>query len=200
MDHKKIILASSSQSRKAMLTQAGLRFDIVPSQVDEEAIKRKGLAAGKKPVSIAQALAEAKALEVSQKHPESLVIGADQMLECDGAFFSKAKDREDARAKLSALKGRNHRLLCAVSVARGGRILWGYTDEASLSMHDFDDALLDRYCEIAGSGLTGSVGGYEMEGYGAWLFKKVEGDYFTILGLPLLPLLHYLHVDHGLHP
>lgn len=191
--NKPLILASKSVARTSMLEQVGLSFDSIPADIDEDAYKREGL----NPQAIAEALAKAKALHVSSFHPDVLVIGADQVLECEGELLSKADNAEQAKEKLKMLSGRTHRLISAVSVAHGGEILWSTCDEARLTMHDLDRGMLDVYCEKAGAALTRSVGAYELEATGSWLFEKVEGDFFTVLGMPLLPLLSYLRMTHG---
>jgi septum formation protein len=186
-----LILASGSKARKAMLTQAGLVFDVIPADIDEAAVL-KNLQGKLPPEEIAAELARRKALAVASDNQETLVIGADQMLVCAGRIYSKAKTKEEARENLKNLRGRTHQLISAVCVAHGDEIMWSHTDTASLTMRGFDDDFFNDYMDAAGDALLNSVGGYELEGLGATLFERTEGDYFTILGLPLLPLLGFL--------
>jgi septum formation protein len=190
----KIILASQSRPRRALLKNAGIKFRVVPADIDEKKFSK-----GLKPVKAAQELAKRKALAMAAKHPGALVIGADQILECSGKIFTKAKNKKDAEKKLKLLRGKTHRLISAVCVVQDKKILWTHTGKAKLTMHDFDDVFLKKYTARAGPALTRAVGAYELEGAGAWLFKNVQGDHFTILGLPLLPLLKFLK-SHGVKP
>lgn len=185
-----LVLASASRSRSSMLRAAGIVFDTVPADIDEAAVKTALAAAG--PEAVAKALARSKALAVAAGRPHALVIGADQMLECDGRWFDKPVDRLSARRQLLALRGRSHRLISAVAVAFAGRILWEGCDNACLVMRDFSESFLDVYLDAAGSAVQNSVGAYQLEGLGAQLFETIDGDFFTILGLPLLPLLAFL--------
>lgn len=195
MSDVRLILASQSASRKAMLENAGLVFDCQPADLDERGVlsARGDLS----PAAMADVLAAEKALAVSRGAGDALVIGSDQIFECDGEVLHKAKNVEDARAKLAGLRGKTHRLISAVAVSRGDQVLWQDRGEAHLRMHDFDDAYLDEYCARAGAALTRSVGAYELESLGVQLFDKIDGDYFTILGMPLLKLLGYLRAKHG---
>lgn len=194
----KLILASQSKARQEMLRAAGLNFEIFPAPIDEAVLMQKLKAEWATAPAVAENLAAEKALSVSRENPKALVIGADQVLECEGRIFSKARDAEDAKEKLRSLRGRSHRLISAVSVAQNGKRLWHTMQDAKLTMHDFGEAFLEDYCKKAGATLTRSVGAYELEGPGVNLFEKIEGDYFTILGLPLLPLLNYLRRECGI--
>lgn len=180
-----------------MLRAAGVVFDAVPSSVDEAAIKRTRRADGATPVQIADILAETKAIQVAAKHPQDLVIGADQILAMDTAMFDKPVDTAAARIQLRRLSGRDHTLHSAVCLVRGDRVLWRHTATAVLSMRDFSERFLDQYLAAMGPAVCDTVGGYQIEGRGAQLFSAISGDYFTILGMPLLPLLDILR-QHGI--
>jgi len=186
----KLILASGSKVRARLLQGAGVDFDVVPADVDEDALKRDQ--AGQPVVELAQALAQAKALKISNQDEAVLVIGADQILECDGQLFDKPVGEAGVRSHLTALRGKDHRLVSAVCVAAAGKIIWSETPIATLSMRDFDDGFIEHYVREAGPEVQSSVGAYRLEDVGVQLFERIEGDYFTILGLPLLPLLRFL--------
>jgi septum formation protein len=183
-----LLLASTSPFRRRLLEAAGLLFRVAPAQVDEAALKRE-LGSKVAPTALADALAAAKAAAVSETSPGHLVIGADQVLAMDGTLFDKPRDVEEARAQLRRLRGQTHRLVTAVALAQEGRAVWTTVDSASLTMRDFSDAFLDRYLAECGDRLLQIAGAYEIEGRGIQLFERVEGDYFTIVGLPLVPLL-----------
>ncbi len=194
-----LILASASKIRRTLLEQAGLAVEAIAPSVDEQEMKA-AFQAEKSPVeACAEALADLKAMRISQRHPGALVIGADQMLECNGVWFDKPADLDHARAHLQALRGKTHRLVTAAVVALNGSRVWGTVDTARLTMRPFSDPFLDRYLADAGPAVLSSVGAYQLEGLGAQLFARIEGDFFTILGLPLLPLLGFLR-DHGTLP
>ena len=190
-----ITLASTSASRAALLTAAGVGFDVAPPGVDEDAAKAALLAEGASPREVADALAELKAVKVSRLRP-GLVLGADQTLELEGLLFDKAADLADARAKLLALRGRTHRLHAAAVVARDGAPIWREVKTAVLTVRPFSDAFLDAYLDREREAALGAVGGYWYEGFGVQLFTRVEGDDATIRGLPLLGLLDFLR-RHG---
>ncbi|MGZ5914039.1 MAG: Maf family nucleotide pyrophosphatase [Hyphomicrobium sp.] len=194
-----IILASTSRARREMLAAAGVAFTVEAADVDEPAVRETLLAAksAATPPQIADALARAKAEDVSQRHKGSLVIGGDQVLALGTELLTKAKDEAAARATLKKLRGMTHELHSAVALAVDGRVLWTHTGTARLKMRDFSDAFLEEYLTRAGDRVGQSVGAYELEGLGVQLFDKIEGDYFTILGLPLLPLLAELRA-HGM--
>jgi septum formation protein len=191
-----LILASGSEIRATLLRRAGLDIAVIPAPVDEDAVKSAFKADGEAPGDCAVALAELKAKRVSTKHPGALVIGADQILELDGIWFDKPQDRDEARDHLTALRGRTHRLITAAVVAQNGSRIWHTLDEARLTMRDFSDGFRETYLDRAGPAVLTSVGAYQAEGLGITLFEKIEGDFFTILGLPLLPLLGFLR-EHG---
>lgn len=192
----KLVLASGSAARRQMLDAAGLTFEVDAPRVDEEAAKLSLRAGGLKPRDQADALAELKALSVSRSRPD-FVIGADQMLALGGEVFDKPKDAEEARTHLTRLRGQTHELITAAVVAREGAIIWRHIDTPKLKMRAFSDAFLDDYLSRAGDHVLRSVGAYQLEGLGAQLFERVEGDYFSVLGLPLLPLLAFLR-EHGI--
>lgn len=195
---RELVLASASPFRRQMLSAAGLSFEVVPAEVDEAALK--GSLAGRKaaPGEIAETLARAKALEVSARLPAARVIGADQVLALGGEMFDKPGDLADAREQLLRLRGKTHRLHTAAAIVEGGQVVWTRVEEATLAMRPFSDAFLDRYLAASGSGLCRIVGAYEIEGAGIQLFERVEGDHFTIIGLPLLALLAELRSRGGI--
>ena len=187
-----VVLASGSPARRALLANAGLAFTVVPSTLDERVVEAPLIAGGAAPAEIAAALADAKAAEVSRQRPDALVIGADQTLDCDGHRGIKSETMAEARAQLQRLAGRAHRLHSAVAVARGGAVRWRHLDSATLTMRPLAAAEIDAYLRRVGEDILKSVGVYQLEGEGIRLFERIDGDYFTILGLPLLPLLAYL--------
>lgn len=187
-----LILASGSAIRAAMLQAAGLDFRVIPSRVDEEEIKLGLKAEGASIRDAATALAELKAHRVSQSEPADFVVAADSMLSCEGRWYDKPEDMAQARDHLLSLRGKTHELVSAVVVARGGSVIWRHVDAAKLTMRDFSDGFLDAYLAQAGGVVMTSVGCYQLEGLGSQLFSKIQGDHFTILGLPLLPLLDIL--------
>lgn len=187
-----IVLASSSSIRAALLRNAGLEIATHPARVDEAAVRAALEAEGAPPRDLADTLAEMKAERVARRHPEALVIGCDQVLAFQGQAFGKPADAAELRAQLLALRGRTHQLLSAAVVFEDGRPVWRHVGQARLTMRDFPDAWLDDYLARNGADLLDSVGGYKLESEGVRLFSAIEGDYFTILGLPLIPLLGWL--------
>jgi septum formation protein len=190
-----IILASKSAARRAVLEGAGVPFEVQVAGVDEDAIKAGLLADGAGAREIADALAETKAIRVSQK-TGGFVIGSDQTLEFEGRLYDKVESLAAARARLVELRGKPHRLHSGVVVAKDGAAIWRELATATLTMRDFSDDFLDAYLAEEGEAALGSVGCYRLEGMGAQLFARVEGDYFAILGLPLWGLLDLLR-RHG---
>ncbi len=191
-----VILATASAARQAVLAAAGLRFTAEAAAVDEAAIKESAKAEGIPPGEAAMLLAEAKAQRIARRHPEALVIGADQLLVCDGRWFDKPPDMAAARAQLLALRGRPHELMTAMVCWRGGQRAWQHLARPRLTMREFSEEFLDAYLVAEGEAVLGSVGAYRLEGIGVQLFSAVEGEHGAILGLPLLPLLGFLR-QHG---
>lgn len=187
-----LILASASQSRNRMLTAAGIEFTAQPAYIDEDAVKQSLSSEGAEAIDVAETLAELKAVKVSLSHPKDLVIGADSILDLEGIWFDKPSDLDHVRAHLMTLRGKTHCLATAAVVALGGKRIWHYRDKSNMTMRTFSDAFLDRYVTLVGEDILSSVGAYHLEGQGAQLFSKVDGDFFSILGLPLLPLLSFL--------
>lgn len=192
----KLILASGSATRHAMLRGAGVPFDAVVPRVDEGSVKAAMKNDGASPGEVAEALAELKATRVGNKHPEALVVGCDQMLACEGLWYDKPHDLAAAEAQLRGLRGRTHDLVTSAVVVLEGRRIWHHTETARLTMRPFSDDFLAEYLDAVGEAATQSVGGYQLEGAGAQLFTRVTGDYFVILGMPLLPLMDVLR-NHG---
>jgi septum formation protein len=192
-----LILASASTARAALLRAAGIAFSVEAAAVDEAEIKAAFEAERRPAADCANALAEAKAARIARRHPGALVIGADQMLVCDGAWFDKPADRAAARLQLLALRGKPHELVSAICVLRDGERLWHVVERSTLVMRPFSDAFLDHYLAASGDDVLGSVGAYRLEGLGVQLFARIEGSHFAILGLPLLPLLDFLR-GHGI--
>jgi septum formation protein len=192
-----LVLASSSQSRAAVLKGAGIAFVQHSPNVDEDAVKTAMRAASADVAQCAERLAEMKALDVSAHYPDAYVMGCDQMLECSGQWFDKPKDMAGARAQLQTLRGRHHRLFNGMAIAHNKSVIWRHSDRAELEMRAFSDAFLDQYLATVGERVLFSVGSYQLEGPGAQLFCSIHGDFFSILGLPLLPLLAVLR-EHSL--
>ncbi len=188
----RLLLASKSETRRRMLTAAGITFDVIDAPLDEAAVKNDVMAAGVDARTLAGRLAEAKALSAAAPS-DALVLGADQVLETeDGGVLSKAESRYELRAQLRALAGRSHRLHSAATIAQSGAPIWSATESATLVMRDFSESFLESYLDREYESVRWNVGGYAIEGVGAQLFDRVEGSHFAILGLPLLPVLAFL--------
>lgn len=197
-----LVLASGSATRARLLREAGVTIEIVTPAVDEDEVKASYKAEGAGVEDTALALAELKAASVARRLPTEggvFVLGADQMLDCGGHWFDKPLDRAAARAQLLALRGHKHHLVSAAILFRNGQRIWQQIDRAELTMRDFSESFLDHYLDTVGDAVFTSVGGYHLEGLGAQLFSRVRGDFFTILGLPLLPVLAILR-EHGMVP
>jgi len=185
-----LVLASRSAARRALLEAAGVPIELCPADLDERALE--ATASTQEPAAIAALLAREKASFAAKGHPGRLVLGADQTLALGTKRFSKPADRLAARAQLKALRGRTHELHAAVALVQDGAVVFECVETARLTMRSFSDAFLDRYLETLGAGALTSVGGYQLEGLGIQLFEHIDGDYFTILGLPLLRALDFL--------
>jgi septum formation protein len=194
----RLVLASKSAARQSLLRGAGVAFEAVGAALDEDQVKDDLAAHGLDPKAMAMALAQAKAVETS-KVMDGLVIGADQTLDLAGELVGKASDLGAARERLKALRGRRHQLHSATAAAQRGELLWTDVRTATLTMRPFGDAFLDGYLARNGEAALASVGCYQLEGEGVQLFEKIDGDYFTILGLPLPPLLDFLR-ERGMLP
>lgn len=184
-----IVLASSSPFRKTLLANAGIRFEAESARIDERAVEESVAGSGLTPEDLALLLAEAKALDVAARHPGALVIGSDQTLAFGDTVLHKVADMEEARARLLQLSGKTHHLNSAVVIARNGETLWRHVSVATMTMRALDPGFIGRHLAEAGDGVLKSVGAYQLEGPGVQLFSAIDGDFFTILGLPMLPLL-----------
>ena len=193
MTHK-LTLASRSPIRAKLLQQAGIEFDAVTALVDEEMMKASMRAEQAPHRDIADKLAEIKALKVSQKYPENFVLGCDQILSFNGEIFSKPKTKDALRDQLMTLKSNRHELLSAAVICQNARPIWRFVGTARLTMRDFSETFLDNYIDQNWKSVENCVGGYQIEAEGIQLFQRVEGDYFSILGMPLLEILNFLTV------
>lgn len=189
-----LLLASASATRLALLQNAGLAITALPVRIDEETIRLALEAEGADPRDVADALAEMKARKLAEKRPEALVLGCDQVLEFDRRVFGKPRDQSEALTQLRMFRGQSHRLLSALVVYDQGKPVWRHMGRADLKMRDFSDNWLEAYVLRNWDSIRHSAGGYKLEEEGIRLFSSIEGDYFTILGLPLLPLLQWLEL------
>jgi len=183
----RLVLASASPFRRTLLENAGLTFDVEPAQIDERAVEET--LTGVNPEDVASVLAEAKAQDVSSRNPGAIVIGSDQTLSLEGEIYHKAASMDEARRRLLDLSGRTHELNSAVVMARDGETIWRHMSVARLTMRDLDPGFIGRHLSNVGASALSSVGAYQFEGEGIQLFERIEGDYFTIIGMPMLPLL-----------
>lgn len=195
----RLILASQSLARRALLEGAGVTFEAMPAAVDEAMIKESARAEGVSAADTAILLADAKAARIARRHPDAVIIGADQLLVCEGEWFDKPADVEAARGHLHRLRNRAHELVTAVVVWRQGERAWHHLATPRLAMRDFSEAFLDEYLAREGGHVTQSVGAYRLEGMGIQLMRDIRGEHTAILGLPLLPLLAYLRDSGVLH-
>lgn len=186
----RLVLASASPFRKALLENAGLTFDVEPAQIDERAVE--AALGDLNPEDVATILAEAKAQDVSERNPGAIVIGSDQTLSLEGTIYHKASNMDEARRRLLALSGKTHELNSAIVLAKDGETIWRHLSVARMTMRDLDPGFVGRHLSNVGDSALASVGAYQFEGEGIQLFERIDGDYFTIIGLPLLPLLAQL--------
>jgi septum formation protein len=187
-----LILASASTIRAQLLRQAGIDFDIKPARIDEEAFRHALATDGGGPRDIADALAEQKALRIAQRHPSALVLGCDQLLECEEEILAKPETQKEAQTQLGKLRGRTHRLHTAAVLCHQGQPVWRHISTPQLTMRNFSETFLQDYVRQNWAEIRHCVGGYQIEGPGIRLFERISGDYFAILGLPLLELLRVL--------
>ncbi|MDI3337805.1 nucleoside triphosphate pyrophosphatase [Defluviimonas aestuarii] len=191
---RRLILASGSEVRAQLLLNAGLGVEVIPARIDEEAIRAALVAEDASPRDLADTLAEMKARKISDKQPDALVLGCDQILECRREVFAKPAHPDDAHDQLRRLRGQTHRLLSAAVIVEGGKPIWRHIGEVRLTMHNISDAYLDDYVTHNWDSIRETVGCYKLEEEGVRLFSRIEGDYFNVLGLPLIELLTWLGI------
>lgn len=189
---ERVILASASEARAGLLRSAGIAYTVEPAAIDESVLKREARGRGDSAIACARALAIEKACFISRRHPNALVIGADQILAAGEQWFDKPADLAEASEQLRALRGQTHQLATAACVVQGGEPLWQAASTPELCMREFSDAFLAQYIAAEGDGLLASVGAYRLEGRGVQLFSRINGDHFAVLGLPLIELLGFL--------
>lgn len=192
MTQTEIILASKSSARRQILENAAVSFRWLDADINENTIKKKSLELGKRPEIIAHELACAKAHLISNSYPNALVIGCDQLLCLDGKIYDKPRSLIDAAAHLKSFRNNTHKLIASVVIVKAGELIWSYTDEAKMHVRNLSDEFIETYLKIEGEKVLTSVGAYRLEGMGSQIFERIDGDYFTILGLPLLPILEEL--------
>lgn len=189
-----LVLASASPARQRMLENAGIRFEAVPARIDEAAIRAALESEGAGPRDIADALGEFKARKAQERRPDAVVLGCDQVLALEGRVFAKPSSREGAAAQLGELQGRQHQLLSSAVIYHEGAPIWRSVGQARLTMHPLDAAGIERYLDVAWPDVSGSVGAYHAEAHGARLFSRIDGDWFSVLGLPLLEVCSFLRL------
>ena len=187
-----LILASGSKIRRTLFENAGIEIDVIPARIDEDAIKSSLINENAKPRDIADALAEYKARKVSQKHPDATVIGSDQVLDFNGTALSKPTSQDNALSQLLSMREKTHSLYSAVVVYQGGKPTWRFVGRAQLTMRNFSDDYIESYVARNWDEIRYCVGGYQLEAEGSRLFQRIQGDYFTVLGIPLIELLAFL--------
>ena len=197
----KLILASASSSRQQMLRAAGVAFDVVPAEIDEAAVRDAVMAAddGLSPSDVAELLATQKALAVSGGQPGRLVLGGDQILTSEGRVYEKAKSLDELRSTLLALSGKTHQLHSAAALVRDGEVVWSTLANVNVAFRPYDPAFVGWYLGTVGEAALSSVGGYHLEGLGAQLVRRIDGDFFAVLGMPLIEVLGALR-EHGIVP
>lgn len=192
--NQKVILASASHARAQILDQVGLTYEQIPSDVDEDILKNKHQDIT--PIELAKILSDAKALSVSEKHMEEYVIAADQILQIDDLYFNKAKDKQDAFKQLQFLRGKEHALVNSISIYKAGEKVFAYQESAKLKMRHFSDEFITTYLDLMQDKALTSIGCYKIEGLGIHLFEQVDGNIFSIMGLPIIPILQFLREKH----
>ncbi len=197
LPHKDLILASSSETRVSMLTGAGLKFSAKAANIDESSIKESAHAQGLSSLDTATLLAEIKAKKISLNQKNIFVLGSDQLLDCEGRWFSKPKTRNQAFENLKFLSGKSHRLFTAAVICENGQRLWQHTESSTITLRSLDDGEIDTYLDMMGDAAFFSPGSYMIEGLGAQIISRIDGCFYSVLGLPLLQLLAFLR-DHGL--